>query len=67
MAPPRKVDRTRHDYAGALGKDALERQAAEARIRHDCCGELKDDGHHPMCRHWVEPAEVHPDQEALDL
>lgn len=67
MAPPRKVANTREDYEHSVGKDALERQQEEARVRFDCCAELKDDGHHPMCRHWVEPVQVHPDQEALDL
>lgn len=50
MAPPRKVEYVRGDYAHAVGDDALERQRQEAAVRFDCCGELKTDGHHPMCR-----------------
>lgn len=67
MAPPRKVGCVRDDYEVAVGEDALERQQAEAVIRFDCCGELKTDGHHPLCRKYVEPVvpEVHPDQETL--
>lgn len=67
MAPPRKVKYVREDYATRVGKEALERQAAEALVRLECCGELKDDGHHPMCRYWAEAPSVHPDQEALEL
>jgi hypothetical protein len=44
------------DYRKALGDEAASRQREEARLRHSCCGELKTDGHHPLCRNYVEKA-----------
>lgn len=46
-----------HDYRRELGDEAASRQREEARLRHSCCGELKDDGHHPLCRHYVIPTQ----------
>ena len=66
MAPPRRAAHVRDDYTVEVGLVALARQASEALIRFDCCGELKDDGHHPMCRRRDETDyEVHPAQETL--
>lgn len=39
-------------YADAMGAEALDRQVAEAENRHPCCGELRVQGHHPMCRNY---------------
>lgn len=45
----RSSRRDREKYAAALGDEAAVRQVEEARERWYCCGELKDDGHHPFC------------------
>lgn len=65
MTLPRKVRFTRRDYETELGEETLARQQAEAKLRFDCCGELKEQGHHRMCRRYVEPPEIHPDQESM--
>lgn len=45
----------REKYEAERGADAGQRQVAAAKERFVCCGELKDDGHHPLCRNYVEP------------
>lgn len=53
-------------YAREHGVDALDRQTAEAEHRFVCCGELRVNGHHPLC-HKAEPetAEVIEGQASL--
>jgi hypothetical protein len=41
-------------YEQDRGRDALDRQRAEAENRHVCCGELRAHGHHPLCRNYEE-------------
>lgn len=45
--PSSKRDQAK--YADQVSPEAAERQIEEARERFYCCGELKDDGHHPFC------------------
>jgi hypothetical protein len=49
------VKRDEETYAREVGEPALERQRAEAAERLACCGEPKAEGHHPLCRNYVEP------------
>jgi hypothetical protein len=57
----------RDAYAAAMGPEALDRQVADAENRYACCGELKCQGHHSMCRNYEHPetAELIEGQESL--
>jgi hypothetical protein len=46
---PTKRDHVERLYAEVVGPDALERQRADLRERHYCCGEPLEDGHHFAC------------------
>lgn len=63
----KKPTRAEEAYAAEFGQEALERQRQERGERHECCGELIDQGHHWMCskRPDDEPPADIEGQEAL--
>lgn len=62
---PRRVGFVRDDYSFSVGREALERQTLELKLRFPCCGELRESGHHAMCSKAPPPPDVIDGQESL--
>jgi hypothetical protein len=65
LPPSSKRDQAR--YRELVSDEAAARQIAEAKERFYCCGELKADGHHPVCPKALDERTHVEGQESLGI